>query len=69
MGEANFSGNFKHGAVHLISEQDHPSDKPQCRCPDAQEDKLPLCLTPEVDLDEGLRRFRDWVNGNCIGEI
>ena len=40
----------------------YPADEPLRRCPDIRKARLQLGYSPEVDLDEGLRRFFRWTN-------
>jgi len=47
----------------------YPADEPMRRCPDIRKAKLQLGFTPEVDLDEGLRRFMGWADKNYVGEV
>lgn len=46
----------------------YPADEPQRRAPDIRKARLQLDFEPEVDLDEGLRRFFAWTDRNYTGE-
>jgi UDP-glucuronate decarboxylase len=46
----------------------YPADEPNRRCPDIRKAKLQLKYTPEVSLDEGLKRFLNWANTHYLGE-
>lgn len=46
----------------------YPADEPMRRAPDIRKAKLQLEYSPEVDLNEGLRRFLDWSDQNFTGE-
>jgi len=41
----------------------YPADEPNRRCPDIRKARLQLEFTPEVALEEGLRRFLRWSDG------
>ena len=45
----------------------YPTDEPMRRSPDIRKAKLQLGFRPEVDLDEGLRRFFTWTDQFYIG--
>lgn len=45
----------------------YPSNEPQRRCPDIRKAELHLGFAPQVDLDEGLRRFLQWTDGAYVG--
>ena len=48
---------------NLIDHPDtYPADEPNRRCPDIRKAHLHLGYQPEVDLDEGLRRFFSWTD-------
>ncbi len=54
---------------HVIEYPDsYPADEPNRRCPDIRKARLQLGYAPEVDLDEGLRRFLTWADGVYTGE-
>jgi UDP-glucuronate decarboxylase len=42
----------------------YPADEPNRRCPDIRKAQLQLEYTPQVDFDEGLRRFLEWTDAN-----
>ncbi len=42
----------------------YPADEPNRRCPDIRKAQLQLEYIPQVDFDEGLRRFLDWTDAN-----
>ncbi len=46
----------------------YPADEPNRRAPDIRKAQLQLQYAPEVDLDEGLRRFLIWSDGVYTGE-
>ncbi|MFH0907583.1 MAG: NAD-dependent epimerase/dehydratase family protein [bacterium] len=46
----------------------YPADEPQRRCPDIRKAKLQLKYEPQVDLDEGLRRFFAWTDTVYTGK-
>jgi len=46
----------------------YPADEPNRRAPDIRKARLQLDYSPEVELDEGLRRFLDWSDQKYIGE-
>ena len=45
----------------------YPADEPNRRCPDIRKARLQLGYAPEVDLDEGLRRFFSWTEKAYTG--
>jgi len=50
--------------THLIAHPDsYPADEPNRRCPDIRKAQLHLEYEPEVELEDGLRRFFDWTEG------
>ena len=46
----------------------YPADEPNRRAPDIRKAKLQLDFNPQVDLDQGLKRFLDWANTVYRGE-
>ena len=40
----------------------YPADEPNRRCPDIRKARLQLNYEPQVDLQEGLRRFLGWTD-------
>ncbi len=46
----------------------YPADEPNRRAPDIRKAKLQLEFKPEVDLDDGLKRFLDWSETVYTGE-
>jgi UDP-glucuronate decarboxylase len=46
----------------------YPGDEPQRRCPDIRKARLQLKYDPQVDLDEGLRRFFAWTDTVYTGK-
>ncbi len=40
----------------------YPADEPNRRCPDIRKARLQLNYEPQVDLEEGLRRFLGWTD-------
>jgi UDP-glucuronate decarboxylase len=46
----------------------YPTDEPSRRCPDIRKARLQLEFEPNVDLDEGLRRFFRWAMDVYVGE-
>ena len=46
----------------------YPADVPNRRAPDIRKAKLQLQYEPEVDLDDGLKRFLDWADTLYTGE-
>ena len=56
-------------AYDLIEYPDsYPADEPLRRCPDIRKARLQLGYSPEVDLDDGLRRFMRWSEQIYTGE-
>ena len=47
----------------------YPADEPMRRCPDIRKANLQLKYSPEVSLEEGLRRFFDWSDGIYTGNM
>ena len=47
--------------------ESYPSDEPNRRCPDIQKAEEQINYKPEIDLDEGLKRFLQWTNENYEG--
>ena len=47
----------------------YPSDEPQRRVPDIRKANLQLQYSPQVDFDEGLRRFFSWSDQVYTGKI
>jgi UDP-glucuronate decarboxylase len=48
-------------SIDLVEYPDsYPSDEPQRRCPDIEKASLQLGYSPNITLEEGLRRFLDW---------
>ncbi len=45
-------------------DKDYLTDNPQRRCPDLGKIRGELGFRPSVDLDEGLRRMKDWYSRN-----
>ena len=46
----------------------YPADEPNRRAPDIRKAKLQLEFKPQVNLDEGLKRFLDWADTFYTGE-
>ena len=46
----------------------YPADEPNRRAPDIRKARLQLDFNPQVDLDQGLKRFFDWANIVYTGE-
>ena len=46
----------------------YPADEPNRRAPDIRKARLQLDFKPQVDLDQGLKRFLDWANTVYTGE-
>jgi UDP-glucuronate decarboxylase len=46
----------------------YPADEPNRRAPDIRKAKLQLDFKPQVDLDQGLKRFLDWADKVYTGE-
>ena len=46
----------------------YPADEPERRCPDIRKARLQLKFKPQVELDEGLRRFFSWTDRVYSGE-
>lgn len=56
--------------INLIVHPDtYPADEPKRRCPNIQKARLQLKYHPNVDLDEGLRRFLTWTDQVYTGEF
>ena len=48
--------------------ESYPSDEPHRRCPDIQKARDEINYNPEINFDEGLKRFLTWTNANYEGE-
>jgi UDP-glucuronate decarboxylase len=46
----------------------YPADEPSRRCPDIRKARAQIGYHPNVDLNEGLRRFLSWTDGIYTGE-
>jgi UDP-glucuronate decarboxylase len=46
----------------------YPADEPNRRAPDIRKARLQLDFIPQVDLDQGLKRFLDWADTVYTGE-
>lgn len=46
----------------------YPADEPNRRAPDIKKARVQLEYAPQVDLNEGLKRFLDWSDGVYTGE-
>ena len=46
----------------------YPADEPNRRAPDIRKAKLQLGFKPQIDLDQGLKRFLDWADTVYTGE-
>ncbi|HEV8591983.1 MAG TPA: NAD-dependent epimerase/dehydratase family protein, partial [Pyrinomonadaceae bacterium] len=46
----------------------YPADEPQRRCPDIRKARLQVGFEPQINLDEGLRRFLDWTDTVYTGK-
>lgn len=46
----------------------YPADEPLRRCPDITKARNHLGYNPEIDLEEGLRRYLGWTNDTYTGE-
>jgi len=46
----------------------YPADEPNRRAPDIRKAKLQLDFKPQIDLDQGLKRFLDWADTVYTGE-
>ncbi|HJN24377.1 MAG TPA: nucleoside-diphosphate sugar epimerase, partial [Rhodospirillales bacterium] len=56
-------------AYNIVEYPDsYPADEPNRRAPDIRKAKLQLEYAPDVDLDEGLKRFLDWAGQVYTGE-
>ena len=53
-------GNFE----QIAYPESYPDDEPSRRCPDITKIKSNLNFSPEISLDEGLRRFMKWASDN-----
>ena len=47
----------------------YPADEPQRRAPDIRKAKIQLEYSPEVSLEDGLKRFLDWSDQNYTGDV
>ena len=47
----------------------YPADEPMRRCPDIRKANLQLKYTPEVSLNDGLRRFFNWSDSVYVGDL
>lgn len=48
--------------------REYPANEPSRRCPDIRKAQEELGYVPQVNLEEGLRRFFLWTNSNYNGE-
>jgi UDP-glucuronate decarboxylase len=46
----------------------YPADEPNRRCPDIRKARLQLGYDPQIELDEGLRRFLNWADRIYTGQ-
>jgi len=46
----------------------YPGDEPMRRCPDIRKAILQLGFEPQIDIDEGLKRFFSWTNEVYTGQ-
>ncbi|XPV76637.1 MAG: NAD-dependent epimerase/dehydratase family protein [Desulfovibrio sp.] len=46
----------------------YPADEPMRRCPDIRKAELQLKFHPQMDLEEGLRRFYQWTDATYEGK-
>ena len=46
----------------------YPADEPQRRCPDIRKARLQLGYNPEVNLQDGLKRFLSWTDEHYTGK-
>ena len=47
---------------------DYPGDEPKRRCPDIRKARIQLDYIPQVDLNDGLKRFFNWTQSNYTGK-
>ena len=56
-------------SYNLIEYPDsYPGDEPMRRSPDIRKARLQLKFQPEVDLEDGLKRFLDWADQTYTGQ-
>ncbi|SVC36824.1 uncharacterized protein METZ01_LOCUS289678, partial [marine metagenome] len=48
--------------------ESYPSGEPCRRCPDIQKAKDGINYIPQINLNEGLKRFLTWTNENYEGK-
>ena len=48
--------------------ESYPSDEPHRRCPDIQKAKDEINYNPEINFNEGLKRFLTWTGANYEGK-
>lgn len=54
---------------HLSQYPDsYPADEPLRRCPDIRKARLQTGFEPQINFDEGLRRFLDWTDKTFTGK-
>lgn len=54
--------------INLIEYPDsYPADEPNRRCPDITKARIHLGYEPQVELNDGLKRFFDWTQENFVG--
>lgn len=54
---------------HLAEYPDsYPADEPRRRCPDIRKARLQVGFEPQINLDEGLRRFLGWADSVYTGK-
>lgn len=59
--------NFNNG-IDLIEYPDsYPADEPRRRCPDISKAKIQLGYHPQVELEDGLKRFFTWTDDHFVG--
>ena len=46
----------------------YPGDEPQRRCPDISKAKRELGYVPQIDLEDGLKRFFTWTQETYVGQ-
>jgi UDP-glucuronate decarboxylase len=64
--EKAYNGNLEFNIIEYPDS--YPSDEPLRRCPDITKARRQIGYEPNVELDDGLKRFLDWSNTIYTGE-
>ncbi|MDA0261483.1 MAG: NAD-dependent epimerase/dehydratase family protein [Proteobacteria bacterium] len=52
---------------HVDYPDSYPADEPTRRCPDIRKARLQLGYAPQIELDDGLKRYFDWTDRTYTG--